>query len=137
MARGMNPAKVEQWAACLARFQDTGLTVARFCEEEGVSAASFYHWRRELARETKTGGSVRRVGKPRQEKKPAGVSRRLATGLRSGSAFQAVEVVTAAAATIRFPNGVEIELGSDLRAFELLLGQLLNGAASGEDDRRC
>jgi hypothetical protein len=138
MARGMNGAKVAQWTACLARFEEAGLTVARFCEIEGVSTPSFYQWRRKLAGETKTDGTGRRAGKPRQEMEPAGASGGSGNGSRSGPAFQAVEVVpAAAAATIRFPNGVEIELGGDLRAFELLLGQLLDGAASGEDGRRC
>jgi transposase-like protein len=32
----------------LARFADCGLTIAGFCQQEGVSTASFYLWRRRL-----------------------------------------------------------------------------------------
>ena len=42
----------------------------------------------------------------------------------------------APAATIRLANGIEIELGSDLRAFDLLAGRLLDGSAEGKE-RRC
>lgn len=30
----------------LERWRDSGLSVARFCREQGVSPASFYNWRR-------------------------------------------------------------------------------------------
>ena len=91
MSRGSNPAKVEQWTACLARFQDSGLTVAKFCEEEGVSAPSFYQWRRRLASAAKAGGAARREGNARREMKsarPLGES-------RNGAAFQSVNVLPA------------------------------------------
>ena len=133
MSRGSNPAKVEQWTACLARFQDSGLTVAKFCEEEGVSAPSFYQWRRRLASAAKAGGAARREGNARREMKSA----RPLVESRNGAAFQSVNVLPAApAATIRLANGIEIELGSDLRAFDLLAGRLLDGSAEGKE-RRC
>jgi len=134
----MDPAKVEQWTACLARFEGSGLTVVGFCEKEGVSAASFYQWRRKLDAMDKSRREIDATMQPL-------ASRRLASRPVSSSAFQAVEVLPAitAAATMRLPNGVEIELGGDLRAFDLLLERLLdgahrrNGAASGEEGRRC
>lgn len=36
------------WRSMLARFADSGLTVAAFCRCEAVSAASFYRWRSQL-----------------------------------------------------------------------------------------
>ena len=130
MSRRSNPAKVEQWTACLARFQDSGLTVAEFCRKEGVSPASFYQWRRKLPNVTNGGGAVRRMDKLQGEKEPAGAT----SESRIGSAFQSVEVLpVASAATIRIPNGVVIELGSDLRAFDLLARRLLDGSTNGKD----
>lgn len=35
----------EGWRAVMARFGESGLTVAQFCEREGLGAASFYRWR--------------------------------------------------------------------------------------------
>jgi len=129
MARGMDPAKVAQWTARLARFQDAGQTVPKFCEKEGVSPPSFYQWRRKLAA-------------MQQEKGTTGT--RSSRRSKSDSAFQEVEVLPATSAvTIRFPGGVEIEMGGDLRALDLLFGRLLNGAyllngaASGKEGQPC
>lgn len=37
------------WRERVRRQRDSGLSVAEFCEAEGVSAASFYQWRKRLA----------------------------------------------------------------------------------------
>ncbi len=33
------------WRAVMTRFAESGLTVAQFCEREGLGVASFYRWR--------------------------------------------------------------------------------------------
>lgn len=38
----------DRWAALVEDFDASGLTVLGFCERRGVSAASFYRWRRLL-----------------------------------------------------------------------------------------
>jgi hypothetical protein len=40
----------QAWEERLARFPASGLSAAAFCAQEGVSLASFYAWRRRLAR---------------------------------------------------------------------------------------
>ncbi|WP_406694558.1 IS66 family insertion sequence element accessory protein TnpA [Singulisphaera sp. Ch08] len=40
------------WRLVLARWKRSGLSVRAFCLAEGVSAPSFYWWRRELQRAT-------------------------------------------------------------------------------------
>lgn len=40
---------VSEWRAILGRFSRSDLTVRAFCEQESVSAASFYHWRSKLS----------------------------------------------------------------------------------------
>lgn len=37
------------WRSVVSRFQESGLSVAQFCEREGIGAASFYHWRSRLS----------------------------------------------------------------------------------------
>jgi hypothetical protein len=37
------------WADRLARHPDSGLSVAAFCASEGVSANSFFYWKRQLS----------------------------------------------------------------------------------------
>ena len=45
-----------QWRALLSRFSTSGLSVAAFCDREGVSTASFYGWRGLIERHN--GGEV-------------------------------------------------------------------------------
>ena len=49
MARSFGSGKLVAWRRRVRRFGRSGLTVVRFCAEEGVSTASFYRWRKRLA----------------------------------------------------------------------------------------
>jgi len=45
----MSPSETAQrWADRLQRFEQAGTTVAKFCQAEGISQPSYYHWRRKL-----------------------------------------------------------------------------------------
>lgn len=46
MASREDALKRRAWESRFARYQSSGLTVARFCEQEGVSAHTFYYWAR-------------------------------------------------------------------------------------------
>jgi transposase len=43
----------QRWAERLARYHASGQTVTAFCAAEGVSAPSFYSWKRKLAETTR------------------------------------------------------------------------------------
>jgi len=43
----------EQWLEWLLEQPKSGLSIASFCDEKGVSANSFYLWRRKLRKELK------------------------------------------------------------------------------------
>ena len=99
MPRVANTAKAAEWAERLRRLQASELTVTRFCKVEGVSTASLYLWRKKL-------GKLGAAQGPRPARR----------------AFRSVDVVPSSAAeaerrptTIRFRDGTEIELGSDLQ----------------------
>ena len=77
------------WRRRLERFQMAGLSVARFCRQEGVSVPSFYQWRKRLAQVALT---------KKQEPGPAEPAAFLPVTLRASS----VEV--------RLPNGVRVQL---------------------------
>lgn len=47
------------WADRLARFADTGLSVAAFCAAENVSVQSFFYWKKQLAGPTPLGDTPR------------------------------------------------------------------------------
>lgn len=48
MAQSVDAARRRGWSERLRRFAQCDLTVAAFCEAEGVSTPSFYQWRRRL-----------------------------------------------------------------------------------------
>ena len=48
MARSVDVVKLRLWGQRLRRFDRCNLTVAAFCQAEGVSPPSFYHWRKKL-----------------------------------------------------------------------------------------
>jgi transposase-like protein len=50
MRRGPDAVKLELWRRRLVEFERGTETVAAFCRRVGVSAATFYSWRRRVAR---------------------------------------------------------------------------------------
>ena len=107
MPRGPNPAKVKEWKNRLDRFEQSGQSIAQFCENEEVSTASFFQWRKKL----KTAGQ------------------------RTGdNAFLPVQITPPMplpqTAVIRLADGIEIELGNDPRlastVVETLVKQVLD-----------
>ena len=106
MSRESRPIKVQQWAERLERFAQSGLTVVQFCQDERVSQPSFYQWKKKLTEQ---------ASQPSLHAKS------------SPSAFRAVEVIptSQSATTIRLVNGIEIELGGDLRVVQAVVKQLL------------
>lgn len=48
MARQRSVSTERMWRERLRRFRQSGVTVAEFCEDEGLSTASFYVWQRRL-----------------------------------------------------------------------------------------
>jgi hypothetical protein len=84
----LDAAKRRTWSDRLGRFARGDLTVADFCDLEGVSTASFYQWRRRLGR-----GAARRA---------------------TPEPFLPVQVVpsprTSAAVEIHLPNGARVSL---------------------------
>ena len=48
MGRGAGDGKRGEWIERLRRREESGLTVAQFCDWEGVSVAAFYNWQKKL-----------------------------------------------------------------------------------------
>ena len=116
MLRGSNAVKWRQWTERLERFAKSGQTVSEFCRAEGVSSPSFYKWRQRLA-------SVR----GQQKKQPQ--NRR-----GKSSAFKRLHVSPAdvsSGVSVRLPDGIVVELGSDLQTIERIVAQVLNYRATG------
>ena len=102
MVRGGDVAKARLWRERFLRFEDGGVTIAEFCVAEGTSTASFYAWRRKLARPQQA--------TPRK-KKP--------------SAFEPLTIAAAAMVVIRLPGGASIEVPANSEnALRVIVGQL-------------
>jgi hypothetical protein len=81
MASRQDVQKRRAWEVRFGRFRASGLTVVRFCEQERVSAHTFYYWAKRvgwgLARTpSSTSGSVSRRGRQSAKDTPtaAGIS---------------------------------------------------------------
>lgn len=115
MLRGSDSPKRQQWTERLERFARSGKTVAEFCRTEGVSVPSFYHWKGKLA------------GVDRNNGKPAG------DGRRRASAFKRLHVSpsdVSSGVSIRLPDGIVMDLGSDLVTIQKIVAQVLDHQAS-------
>ena len=119
MARSFDSGKAVAWRRRVRRFGRSGLTVVRFCEQEGVSTASFYRWRNRLADK---GPATRNAD-----------SRRWATtdGVVP-PAFQPARVTGAETPiSIQLPSGVRVEVPAEnLDAVRAVLGELLGQDAT-------
>jgi len=57
--------KATEWGERFERFQRAGISIARFCRREGISAVSFYLWRRKLGQKPTAGaGRIPRADAP-------------------------------------------------------------------------
>ena len=110
--------KAAEWRERLRRFDASGMTVLRFCQAEGVSAASFYTWRRRLG-----------LGGARGGTRPV---------------FQQVVVTPAARAAsglvVRLASGAEIEVGAGhLDVIRAVVGELARAECefAAQEDVSC
>src|SRR5262245_44845769 len=100
MARGVDEAKWTAWRERLARYEQSGQTIAAFCGAEGVSAPAFFQWRRKLSALDRRGSTT--LGGESTVEPPT---------------FLPVRLDLAEAVEIELPNGARIRLSSrDLAA---------------------
>lgn len=114
MVRFSGSGKAAAWRRRVRRFEQAGMTVERFCDHEGVSASSFYRWRKLLA------------------ERPQATS----DGEHS-PAFQAVRVTPVdTSLSILLPGGVRVEVPTaDLDVVRAVMGELLQGDAARDRGR--
>jgi hypothetical protein len=114
MALSSDSPKAVAWRRRVRRYGSSGLTVVRFCEEEGVSTASFYRWRNRLAEQE-------------LPTRNADARRWATTGGEETPVFQPVRVRRAETPiSIQLPGGVRVEVPAEnLDAVRAVLGELL------------
>jgi putative transposase len=103
MSRGSDGEKVKLWRDRFRRYAKSAHSVEDFCRGEGVSAATFYHWRKKL---------VRAPGR-----RPLG----------KRDAFRPVMVTPAVAGlSVRLPGGAELEVPREnLDAIRAVVAELV------------
>jgi len=107
MAVRSDSRKVREWELRMARLEESRLSVAGFCRQEGVSAASFYHWRKKFQRAAAASAEA--------DKR---------------SAFTPVRLVGGASVTARLPGGTQVEIPtSDPRVLQLAMEALVQADA--------
>ena len=121
MARSSDPAKAAQWRKRLERFGSSSASVALFCRREGVSVASFYHWRKKLAAGTDSRATRRRVAS-------------------QPCAFQPVTVVpTTPTIAVHLPDGTRLEVPrGDIETVRVVIRELVrSGSVLEKGDASC
>ena len=99
MASSLDSRKTREWQRRMARFHGGRQTVAEFCRQEGVSAPSFYQWRKRLSEG------------PRPAEEVAG--------------FRPVRLVGPAGVAAQLPGGTQLHIPtSDRRALRLVIDTL-------------
>jgi hypothetical protein len=92
MARRNRAAKAAEWQERMRRFERSGLSVARFCRGEGVSAPTFYQWRRRLREARDQAAAPSSAGNVAEPE------------------FAAVRIVGGGSVTVTWPGGVQMQL---------------------------
>ncbi len=104
MAGSLDSRKVRQWRRRMERFRETRQSVAEFCRQEGVSAPSFYQWRKRLAKQ------------PRPAKEAVG--------------FRPVRLVGSAVVAVQLPGGTQLHVPtSERRVLRLVIDLLARADA--------
>ena len=104
MAGSLGSQKVREWRQRMGRFQEGRQSVTEFCRTEGVSAPSFYQWRKRLA------------WRPRATEEASG--------------FRAVRLVSSAGVVVQLPGGTRLEVPiSDPQALRLVIDALAHADA--------
>lgn len=100
MVRSVDRFKRQVWSQRLRRFEQGHWTVAAFCQREGVSVPSFYHWKKMLGNAAEDHASPS-AQEPREFVRRRSVNR---------ESFVPVEIVSSAAIEMYLSNGVRLAL---------------------------
>jgi transposase len=133
MVRVVDSGKEVVWRQRLRRFRKSGLTVIAFCRSEGVSAPSFYHWRKRLTQ--RTGRRRSAAKRPRESFVPV----RLTAPLAQVGAEPPVEILLPNGVQVRVPGGDLAVLRAGIEAAGAIPSATVAAAprARIEEDLRC
>lgn len=136
MGHGPSPAKRAEWRRRLRRFVPAVETVAEFCDREGVSVASFYHWRRVLKGRTAGarnaipgGGAKSREPVSRLSFVPVEITPVATTVAFPASPLAGPDASSTSRIEVLLPNGVRLLVPCDVpAAIRTVVAALADGA---------
>ena len=131
-----NSARIHLWLERLNRQAASPLTVADFCEREGVSFPSFYQWKRRLSprvESTSTHRQSRRPsrGNPAVAPQPRFTELVLSAAPATASAslpsvsLPSVSLPSVSLPSVSLPGGITISLGTQPEMAALIIDRLL------------
>ena len=85
MSKPRDFGKEQFWRRALARWEQSGLSVASFCSKADLAPCTFYWWRNELARRDQSGASflpVKLIAEPSKSNASSGLEILLVGGRR-------------------------------------------------------
>ena len=118
MSRFSKSERIRSWLDRLNRFASSGQSVASFCQSEGISAPSFYQWKRRLAPSIDPPNPPRRSAAQNVDRLPRGFAELVVTDR------------AAAGATISLPGNILIQLGDHQAIAATIVQQVLQHACS-------
>ncbi len=137
MARQINRKLHASWRRRIERQQQGSLTVAQFCEREGVSTANFYVWKRRLqggdAGQSPSASTRRATSRPRSAEAASSTREQdrpfVQVPWTAPSASPWIEIVLAEGTVVRLPQ-------QNLAALQTVLQSLGGVATSTIEVRR-
>jgi transposase len=126
MSRSADSGKRQVWRQRLRRFSSSHLTVAAFCQAEGVSVPSFYQWRRILGQ---AAAEKSRHPPTTHDFRPSTVG---------GQSFVPVEVVRSTSIEIYLPNGARLTIpAGDQTSLDAAVAAVGRLPRASEEVRSC
>ncbi len=125
MSQQTHPARIHLWLDRLNRQAASSLTVAEFCEREGVSLPSFYQWKRRLSPRVELASASQQSRQPSLGSSPVAQQPRFTELVLSAAPATAC----AALPSVSLPGGITITLGAQAEMAGLILDRLLQHVA--------
>lgn len=111
--------KEESWRGMIQRQAGSGLSVRAWCGRHDVSEASFYWWRRRLARCGGAGSTMARRARPSRTRAPQFVPVRITAdqaGVASGGRTDYIEIILSGDQRVRVLGAVDRQALADVLA---------------------